>query len=304
MEYRRRTSRRSGYSRGQSSGSGFFQAVVLLLVFGALAYMIFGTGLGKTLRDKYAVSLYDKLTGKSGSAPDPGSLPIVSSSPTAAPSPVPTGETFRITLPALEAYMLQMGFFSDAESASRIADSIKAMGAAGYIYDDAGSLRLIAAAYADEASAESVKTRLLAEGYDVSVFRFSRSGVDLLVTAGSGMQLPVTTAFTLSSDVVSQLDELSLDFDASQRSTEYGLSVLSEIRTNVTTACAGIAEAKEKSRMLSFLYVYLNDLSAMLEDMTAYSKDRTAFSSYLKTVRIKAALRYADLLERIGGEAE
>ncbi|MCR5612035.1 MAG: SPOR domain-containing protein [Clostridiales bacterium] len=304
MEYGRRRKKRTGYARGQGSGSGFIQAVILLLVFGALGYMIFGTGLGTKLRDRYAVSLYDRLKGHTQSTQAPGNFPTVTSVPTEAPSPVPTGETLRISLPAVEAYMLQMGIFSDAESALKLADSLKAMGAAGYIYDDGGSLRLIAAAYGDEASAESVRARLASEGYETSVFRFSRSGVDLLVTAGSGMLVPIKTAFALSSDILKQLDELAIDFDASGRSVEYGLGVLSEMRTNAANACAGIAEAKDRSRMLSYLSVYLNDISSMLTEASQNASDRTAFASSLKAVRIKAAVRYADLLSNIGGEAQ
>ncbi|MBO4384007.1 MAG: SPOR domain-containing protein [Clostridia bacterium] len=300
MEYRRRAYKRTSRSRGQSSGAGFIQAVILLLVFGALGYMIFGTGLGKTLRDRYAVSLYDRLTGKSDPAPSPASTAI----PTAAPSPVPTGETLRISLPAVEAYFLQVGIYDDREIASRLAEGMKALGAAGYVYDDGGSLRLLAAAYSDEASAESVRSRLLTEGYDMSVFRFYRSGVDLLVTAGSGMLVPIKTAFLLSSDMIEQLDELAIDFDAGQRSTEYGLGVLSEISTNAANARAGIAGAADKSRMLSYLIAYLDDIRSMIDEASSNSGGRAAFSSALKTIRIRAAVRYAELLKSIGGEAE
>lgn len=302
MEYRRRRTIRTGSARRESSGSGFIQAVILLLVFGAVGYMIFGTGLGKKLRDKYAVSLYDRITGKTEVTPLPGNVPALTSAPTAAPSPVPTGETLRIALPAVDTYMLQMGIFESTDSASGLAGSLKAMGAAGYIYDDGGSLRLIIAAYGDEASAESVRTRLASEGISANVFRFYRSGVELLVTAGSGMLVPVKTAFALSSDVIKQLDELAIDFDASERSAEYALGVLSEIRTNTVSACSGIAEANDKSKMLSYLTVYLNDIRSMIDEATANASNRTALASSLKTIRIKAALRYAELLKNIGGE--
>ena len=197
--------------------------------------------------------------------------------------------------------MIQMGIYSDEQSARAAAASLKQMGAAGCVFDDNGSLRLIAAAFSDEASAESVRTRLESEGHECSVFKLSRSGAELDITADPSRLVPIRTAFTLAADVVTQLDELAIDFDASSRSMEYGLDVLSEIRSNVISARAGVGEAAQKNEVLGLVDVYLNDVLDMTDDAASASFERTAFSSALKALRVRAALRYAELLGLIGG---
>lgn len=297
MEYRRRRSRR----RKKEGDTGFaLKVFLLLIVFGCIAYALIGTGLAKRIRDGYALSLYDSCRSKQSlSSP---SAPISSVIPaTASPTAAPTGETAEVSLPGIEVYMIQMGIYSDEQSARAAAASLKQMGAAGCVFDDNGSLRLIAAAFSDEASAASVRTRLESEGHECSVFKLSRSGAELDITADPSRLVPIRTAFTLAADVVTQLDELAIDFDASSRSMEYGLDVLSEIRSNVISARAGVGEAAQKNEVLGLVDEYLNDVLDMTDDAASASFERTAFSSALKALRVRAALRYAELLGRIGG---
>ena len=301
MEYRRRRYRRS--SEKTAGGGTALQAFVLLLIFGAIIYAVFGTGLGKKLKDEYAVSLYDKLTGKTEVTPPPSLVTdgaIVTEAPTPAPTAVPTGESYSLSLPELNVFMLQMGVYQTAEEAAKKAAELISLGAAGYLYDDQGSLRLIAAAYSDEASAESVRSRLTEEGYACSVFKLSRKGVDLIITAAPERLLPVRTAFALASDVVSQLDELSIDFDANGRSAEYGLSVLAEIRDNLRSAQSGISGAAEQNPMLALVNECLTDYQELVTETMTGAGTGASFASALKTLRIKAALRYSGLLQSIG----
>ena len=53
MEYRRRRRAKPG---GDPAGN-IFRALLLLAVFGAAAYLIFGTGLGARIKDTYADTL-------------------------------------------------------------------------------------------------------------------------------------------------------------------------------------------------------------------------------------------------------
>ncbi|MBO4563282.1 MAG: hypothetical protein J5772_06700 [Clostridia bacterium] len=300
MEIRRR--RRSSARRRNASG-GALRAFVLLVLFGAAVYLLLGSGAGQRLKESMAYSLIDSCRGKLASTPVPTVPGGISQIMTDTPSPTvaPTGETASVSLPALEVYMLQMGIFDDAESCAPYAEALKARGAAGLVYDDSGSLRLIAAAYSDEASAESVRARLADEGHPCTVFKLTRSGVELLITASEDRLLPVRTAFGYSYDLVAELDALALDFDAETRSIEYGQGLLAEIRLNAQNAASGIADAAELNTMLSHVSGYYSDIIGFIREAASSSASRTEFSSALKELRIKAALRYAELLGDIGG---
>ena len=301
MEYRRRRTA-AGRRKNKDSGSPvFLQTVVILLVFGALAYMLLGTGLGKKLKDRYAVSLYDSIKTRISGTPAPTVPPIATQAPSPAPTVVPTGETSELSLPGIEVIMLQMGVFTDMTSAYDRAAAMKAMGGAGYLYDDGGTIRLIAAAYADDASAESVRERLIGEGYEAGVYRVSQKGVDLMITASPERLLPIRTAFSLAGEIVSELDSLSLTFDADTKSVEYGMTVLSEIKANIENAAAGIGPTADSSDMLFLVREYYTDVLSLINEALASSSERTAFSSSVKLLRIRTSLRYVSLLRSIGG---
>lgn len=283
--------------RKKSSGAGgFIRAAVIALVFGAALYLIFGTGVLKRVKDNWSLSLLDRILGKGSPSPTLSSEGPASPVPT----PAPTGETAEIKLPAIEIYMLQTGVFESRESAREKAESLRAMGAAGYVYDDSGSFRLIAAAYSDEASAQSVRDRLIAEGVECGIYKVTGKEVGLIVTASPERLLPIRTAFGLVSDISAQLDELAIDFDANARGTDHGLAVLTEIQTNIASAALGLKGMTEQNAMLEKLSVCLNDMSSLVSEAASRSSTRAEFSSSLKTLRIRAALLYRGLLESMG----
>ena len=290
--------RRYAPRRRRTKGAGgFIRAAVLTAVFGAALYLVFGTGLIKRVKENWSLSLFEKLAGK----PSASRQADASFTPTNAPTPAPTGENAELTLPAIDIYMLQMGVFSSPSDASSMAERLRSMGAADYLLEDSGSFRLIAAAYSDEASAESVRERLSAEGFECSVFGLSHKEVGLLVTASRERLLPIRTAFGLSYDVTEQLDELAIDFDSEAHETEYGLTVLSEILTNISSASSGLNGMTEQNEMLEKVLTCLSDMAKLVNEAASRSSSRTEFSSALKTLRIKAALRYSELLKSIGG---
>ncbi|MBO4848056.1 MAG: hypothetical protein J5586_02785 [Clostridia bacterium] len=301
MEIRRRR-RPSRRKNGASSGGGV-RALILLMIFGAAAYLIIGTGVGRKLRESRAYSLLSGLREKIAATQVPSFEPRNTLFTDLTPSPTaqPTGETASVSLPALDVYMLQFGIYETAEALAPYAEALRAMGAAGYTYDDSGSLRLIGAAYSTEEQAESVRQRMITEGRSCTVFRLSRSGAELLITAPQERLLPIRTAFSLASEVVGELDSLVIDFDAMTRSIEYGMGRLAEIRQNIMNALAGISDGAETNGTLGMLCGYYADVTGFIDAAYGSSASRAEFTSALKELRIKAAVRYASLLEGIGG---
>lgn len=295
MEYRRR---RRVKAAGDLAG-GVFRALLLLAVFGAAAYLIFGTGLGARIKDTYADSLMGGCSG-SGASPLPTvSTPLIQM--TAEPAAAPTGETCKVSLPAMEIYLLSMGAFDSRETAELAAEALRAMGAADYVYYDGSLYHPIAAAYSEASSAESVRARLVSEGHECSVLPLSYSGAELLITADANRLVPIRTAFALAPDIPAQLEELSFELDSGSRDTAYCADVLTEIEANIAAARSGIAEAAGLNQVLYSVDGCLSDLLALI----CSAKQRTAslsdFSSALKTIRIEAAFRFSALLCGIGG---
>lgn len=302
MEYRRR---RSHGKRQTGTGSGALRAVLLLLIFGAAAYLILGTDAGRRIKEGYAASIIGSCLGAPSTSPMPtaiiGTAAPTFGTPEAAPAPTPTpaGETVQINMPGVEIYMIQMGCYNTEAECLPAAETLRSLGAAGYVYNDGGALRLIAAAFSDRDSADGVRDRLIEQGHESTVFELKHESVDLLVTADHETVLPIRTAFSFAGECADQLDELSVDFDVNSRSVEYALGVLSELRINAENASAGIEVAAVGSETLSLTEAFYGDLREYINETAGSSGSRMEFSSSLKELRIKAALRYAYLLDEI-----
>lgn len=299
MEYRRR--RTAGRRSPQNGSGGVLRALALVIIFGAAAYLILGTGVGKKLKEIGEAKLLESCV-STVSSPSPA--PVMTEaeqSPEPTPQSTPEGSSASVILPPIDVYMIQMGIFDSADSCAEAAKAIKALGAAGYVYDDNGSYRLIAAAFSDEASAKNVKEQLEAEGRQCTVFSRSYDGAELLVTAPEERLEPIRTAFELAYGTVTKLDALCIDFDAEMRSAEYGIGALNGIRSEVRSAADGIAKDASSGKMMEMISRYYSDIQAMINECASASNDRAAFSSSLKELRIKAAVRYSALLAEIGG---
>lgn len=301
MEYRKRRKKRNAPAEG--SFQPLIRALILIIIFGAALWLIFGTKAGERIKSGWAMSLIDSC--RAGSKPTATPSPLVMPEDTTSPAPTaaPTGETCEVKLPSIEIHMVEMGIYSDSALCSSKAAELKSMGAAGYVFNDGGSLRLIASAYSDKASAENVIERLKSEGYECSLHTVSSNGVELIITAPGERLLPIRTAFAAAAETITALDELAIDFDLNSRSTEYGLNVLNEIKTNLATASASIAPQAEQNAMLAILNRYYADLLIISAPDETASASRTAFASYIKALRVEAALRYVMLLSEIGGAA-
>lgn len=299
MEYRRR--RVSGRRPPEKDSGGVLRALALLIVFGAAIYLIIGTGVGKKLKEIGGAKLYESCAAIH-IAPEPTAVSDTAAAKTSLPAPesTPAGASARVSLPPIDICMIQMGIFDSAESCAEAAEAIKALGAAGYVYDDNGSYRLIAAAYSDTASAENVKEQIEATGRQCSIFTRSYDGAELLVTAPEERLEPIRRAFEQAYSVVSQLDALCLDFDSEMRSVEYGIGALNDIRTQVRETSEGIGGLSPSGKMMERISRYYADLLTMICDCASASDERIAFSSAVKELRIKAAVRYSALLAEIG----
>ncbi len=318
---RRNRARRKGLSRGSNlngyrrrtrsagdNGQGLLSILLPLAAFGAVFYIVAFTSFGDRLTEKASGMMPAGCTSGTAiltSAPEGTDAPMSTSLAETLPSAVSTEDknarSVKVALPRLSIYMLQMGVYSSEENALEQSQLLKNMGAAGYVYNDNGSYRVIAAAFEAEQDAKSVRDRLEKDGYAVTVFPVTCSGAELLITAEQDKLVPIETAFAYASDIIGLLDKSAVDFDAEVRSVEYALTVLKEMRINAVNCSAGIYDCAQTNELLLYLYNYLNDITGLIGELTDGEYERTEFSSAYKSLRIRAALRYDHLLKQICG---
>ena len=299
MEYRRRRKRRS-----RSAGNGGFEIavklLVLIVIFLATAKLLANAGVGSALKEKMTRTLVSGCTGsKTGDIFMATNIPDSYSKNTESPSPAPTGKKADIELKGIDIYMIQMGFYESDEECTAAAAELKQMGAAGFILNDNGSLRLIASAYSDRASAESVAERLKNEGYECLIYEKRFNGVDLELTASEERCEEIERAMELCYEIPKELDDLAIDNDKNSREAEYVMSRLAVLRGKVREAAENIGSDAKLNGMLSRVESCLRTYLQLIGD-AAGSEAGAALSSELKNIRIASALSYGKLLKDLG----
>ena len=300
MEYAKRRKRR----RRNSPGAG--RALGALIMVGLVIYLFTASAAGKWLAEEVMAPAFSALS----------ELPLFSSqglegleeeSPKEQDSLAVslsggiTSVKENIELPAISCFALQMGAFSSMENAAALSDSLKARGAGGYIYNDDGMYRVLAAGYGTETEARAVKERLISEGDDCTVYDISAPGVTFSITAGKGEIEDIREGFCALHDAQTALCAACIEFDESSMSPAEGAALIREIEAQLTASCGSLYQYADSSPALSVLADccdrYAGALSALSEGSYASSGD---FSAAMKHALLELSDSYASMLHSIG----
>lgn len=300
-EYRRSSVRASG----KNSSSPIINILAIILpiaAFAAVVYLFIGT----ELRDRLTSNLFTETglslscVGEDYNEHGVNISPDAKASEYAAETMNPEEQSsIKVSLPRLTLYMIQMGVYSTQENAAEQATALKQMGAAGYICSDNGSYRVIAAAYKTREEAQNVSDRLNGEGYSNTLYNVSYNGAELLITASDDMLSKLKTAFDQIDELLDSIDRASLDFDAENRSVEYEVTLLNQLKTETQAAASGIYACAESNDMMLYVYSFLRDSADEIATVSFSGGERSEFSSLLKSLRINIAMRYAQLLKQL-----
>lgn len=298
MEYRRRRRRK----KRSAAASGGAKAVAALLFAGLVIYFISASPVADWLSGNVVEPVFSGIRNalQPQTAP-PAALPEATPAAQAAASEQ-TVSTTEITPPALTLYALQMGVYAQADNAKAQAASIQERGAAGYVLEDAGRYRVLAAAYQDEASLKTVREQLSAQGMESAAYTMTGLQPKLKVTALGEQAAGLQAAFLALYEAEQALCEQALRFDAETRSVSEGQAAVQEIASALAEAQAafsGLAQAD--SPVLAQLAACYADCR---EAMTALTTDdlqqsTVDYSAKMKYTHLYMADRYLQLMKHI-----
>lgn len=301
MEYRRRRKKKRNMYRGTASaysgarrnrsneGSGFAGALLILLLTAGLIYIIFGTSVGTWL----AKNVFPNSNHNESPSPTNNIL--------STEKPIETDtETERMSFTGIEAFALQMGVYSQTDSANGLVASLKSLGAAGYKYIDGSNVRIFASIYNTEAAAESVSERLTNQGYECMVFPINVESVEIDVTAAADKIDRVRLAVNFAQEILTDLFNEVIDFDAEERSIDYGRAICTEMLTNIKTIRNDLKNTSDNSGVIGLLDDYYMHIEGLLTQFIASDTiNRVEMSGQLKHLQIDAIVKYISLLNAI-----
>lgn len=271
--------------------------VLVLVVFLVIAYLIGASKFGTWLATKVVAPIIR------------GSSPTVTSElirPSASPTPSSTTDTdtLVISLPAIHCYAIQIGVYEKKENADAQSESLKKLGAAGYVQPDGVLYRVLAAGYPEETSMEKVRMQLLNEGLDSRPYEISANGLRLRVNGTDDQLEKLEAALSFAAALPGQLSRAAIAFDRDAQSTASGISVIKGIRDDCESHAAVINELCDHAdTTLRPIANYLVDINDLLTDLCTDSDVETIrFSAALKHLYLEAVYGYqsmADTMESV-----
>ena len=282
MELRRR--RRTHSGKKSTAQPAAFAALVVFLF---LVYAIGASKAGTWLAENVAAPVFRWI------AP----IEEETSAETAQTTPEPSAEeqktTRKISAPAYVCYALQMGAYENEDNAENQAESLREVGAAGYVLRDDEWYRVLAAGYATETDRDSVAENLSAQGVETRAYTISYSERALTVTATETETDAFASAVETASGLPGAVYDACIAFDREQESVEEGKTAVRSIRSDAERALASLGELQDDTDgEVAALTACFQDVLLLADDLLgADDSDKVAFSSafkrfYLSTVGI------------------
>lgn len=272
---------------GGQESSGLGGALLILLFTAALIYILFGTNVGSWLTQKL-------FSGSSSPEKTPDPTAIFASAE-------PSGtDSMKMQFEALDAYALQLGVYTDINSASGLVSSLKSLGAAGYGLELEGNVRIIASAYSTAEAAQSVCTRLTEQGYECVVLPLSADSTEIEVFAEEAMLDGIRQSVEFSGKLIAKLYSEVIAFDKEEKDTAYAKAIINELLSSIHTVRSVLSSAEDSSGIVGLLNAfYTNVEQLMTECASADPLNRVEMSGKLKYVQVGVIDNYYRLLNAL-----
>ena len=200
--------------------------------------------------------------------------------------------------------MLQMGVYSSKSNAEAQAEALQAQGAGGYILEDSSTgetrYRVMASGYDSAESAKSVKTRLVEDGIDCTVYELSTAAASFRVTASEEHIPQIEAGFSALEKAQSALSAAVIDFDKNSMSVEEGKTLALTILSALESDMGGLLSFDGTDATLSQLLDAYRDAKAALQALSGGAYESiVAFSAQLKHTLLYVTHRYALLTDAL-----
>lgn len=159
-----------------------------------------------------------KDTGVAASS-EPSDTKIIVTQPTPTPelpqnTPMEEATNGReIKIEAKDYYFVQFGMFSNEENARTCADSIAALGGAGYIKNTDGKFYVFAMCYSNGNDAKTVVTNLKTQGYSTLLKCFSHNGMTMNISGSDESVNKIEAAFNGVIKATDEIEDIIYKFD-------------------------------------------------------------------------------------------
>lgn len=200
-----RVRRRRRVSGRRNSMAGVVLVVVTIL---GLVYVLSAGVAGKWMADNVIAPIFEVFSG---------------GTQTASPQTTQNQSRQEVAWKELTLYCLQLGVFESEGNAKTLADSLKKQGAAGYMLNADGKVRVLLSAYTSEEDAKAVRDRLIAEEMDCTVYTLTCNKLELTITADQTRLPQIQPIFDRFAAAMEKCSELAFALDGSEATQDEAL---------------------------------------------------------------------------------
>jgi hypothetical protein len=220
---------------------------------------------------------------------------LVETKPTATPTVFSTAfdetpASREITLEARSWYAIQLGSFENEQSAKTQAQSYTARGAAGYVRNDGGRFRVLAALYPLKEDAQSVREQLRAQHeIDSYVYEISLPVIKFDVKGMAGQLDALDAAMQYLNTAMEKFCSISVSLDKRDLNMEQQLTALNEVSSQADTLRTVLSQ-----RLNAPGYKVVGDLTGLLSQISQACKTVTDASAQ-GSVAMATQMKYQTL---------
>lgn len=250
LRYRKRSARTSG---GVAAGA----AIMMIGVFAAVALMQRADGfVGKLIKPQ---------------------------------EPLPTSALEAVSdivrLDAQDYYAIQFGVYENKQAAAEKAQAYVERGAAGYIWQEEGQYRVLAAVYTSLGDAQTIKERLKSQGIDAYVFTIRQHALEMRVSASETQRALLGEIFTFLQRSVREISDISMALDkqtmSAQEAGERMTSLCEE--ANAYSRRADTALGEDSLGVIKGIRALLETIGEKCEDISAQNlQEELAMAAKIK----------------------
>ena len=274
-------------------------SVLFILLCCAMTVFLLSTSyMGDKLVDRYVTPAFARIMGRTVT-PEPSELPVMAQAPQLVPASTPAVEKIVFTLPETSWYLLQMGAYADPEEAHTQAETIRSMGAGGYIYEDEqGFSRVFAAAYADQESLLQVQQQVRNSGYENTAYSIHPDGVEVTLSGESQNAQKLRSAMETIQGVPAALTDFALKYDEKGLTPPQAIQFMNELSVSLAGAqqCLdGLKDNRPLAQMDEYVTWIMDSISTFLAKSDTMSKIECGAA--VKHFQIESILKYNILIK-------
>ena len=274
-------------------------SVLFILLCCAMTVFLLSTSyMGDKLVDRYVTPAFARIMGRTVT-PEPSELPVMAQAPQLVPASTPAVEKIVFTLPETSWYLLQMGAYADPEEAHTQAETIRSMGAGGYIYEDEqGFSRVFAAAYADQESLLQVQQQVRNSGYENTAYSIHPDGVEVTLSGESQDAQKLRSAMETIQGVPAALTDFALKYDEKGLTPAQSIQFMNELSVSLAGAqqCLdGLKDNRPLAQMDEYVTWIMDSISTFLAKSDTMSKIECGAA--VKHFQIESILKYNILIK-------